>query len=147
LHHELREQLREGLRAEGDRHAALLREVTKRALERGEAVQRAITDRGLRWELTPLVRICEKLVKIGALEQAADLAGGVAGPLISRGRYEEARRCLEQALKIREEERGGEGHLDAARIHIDLGRLRYEQGCLQKAQEHFERALAICEQA
>jgi tetratricopeptide (TPR) repeat protein len=103
----------------------------------------ALTDAGVRWELTPLAQVCAALWQDGQGGPAARVGVWLASVLHDLGRYAEAAACLQLTPENEALIGAAIGHGELASCYSNLAMVQQVQGDLPRARASMERAIAI----
>ncbi len=103
----------------------------------------ALTDRSLRWELTPLAETCKALWKAGHPGLAVQVGGWLATVLRLLGRYQEGAACLQVTANNEDMIAAAIGDPDLAICYASLAMIQKDQGNLPAGRASIVRAIAI----
>jgi tetratricopeptide (TPR) repeat protein len=102
-----------------------------------------LIDHTLRWELTPLAKVCDGLWADNKPGPAARLGVWLACVLDDMGRYTEAAACLQLTQENEAAVAACIGHEHLAACYSNLALIQQVQGDLPAARANIERAIAI----
>ncbi|MEE9129188.1 MAG: tetratricopeptide repeat protein [Phycisphaerales bacterium] len=145
LHRLLREHINDRLAADKGRRELLVDQIRALAEGRAKYSHGAVTDKAIRWELSPLLALSERLRELGRIRDAASVANWVATPMRTLGRFEENRVSLARFLDSSGDVVQGIPPDDAGVLHSNLAATLKDLGDLQGAREQMERGIEIDE--
>ena len=143
LHRLLRRHINERLSADGELREKRLGQIGDLAEGRGRNSHGAITDKAIRWELSPLLALSERLRELGRISNAAGLANWVHTPMQRLGRFEENRVSIARFLNPSGDVVQGIPPDDAGALHSNLAITLKDLGDLNGARDQMERAIEI----
>lgn len=142
LHRVLRRHLSE--RLSGKERGTLLDRIGELAERRGQTSRDAVTDLGVRGELSSLVALAHELDDRSRTAAAVSLTNWIVDSLHQMGRHPEARALVEHFVDSSRLETNGLH--EAALLLRNLAMVLYEEGELPEARRRIEQAIAIEEQ-
>ncbi len=145
LHRLLRRHINDQLAADDELFKKMLDKICDLTELRGKKSQDAITDKKIRWELSPLLALSERLRELGRVNIAIDLASRVCTSMIELGRFDESRASFTSFLVPTGEVMKGISFEKAASIHSNLAVLLEPLGDQKGAIKQIEQAIAIGE--
>ncbi len=145
LHRVLRARLGERLKDNEKLRNQLLDRIVKLGQERAEGSDTAITDKSIRWELTPLARLSETLADFGRLNSAVSLANSIHKARRDLGHLDDNKGLLGRFVDHREALAAVDPDETAALLSnqaLTLGDL----GEFRAARDYMKRAIKITQQ-
>ena len=145
LHRLLRQHINDRLEADKGQREKLLDQIRDLAERRGENSHEAVTDKAIRWELSPLLALSKRLRELGRISDAAKLANWVHTPMEVLDRFEEDRVSLARFLDGSGAIVEGVPTAEAGILHSNLAMTLRDLGDPNGAREQMERAIEIDE--
>lgn len=145
LHRLLRQHINDRLAADDRLRERLLDQFGDLAKERGRNSHGAITNKAIRWELSPLLALSDRLHELGRISAGVRVANWVHTPMKDLGRFEEDRVSLARFLNPSGDVVQGIPPDVAGALHSNFAQTLHELGDLKGARDETERAIEIVE--